>query len=159
MEILHWFLLFIGFLVSLAGIIGCILPIIPGPPLSFLALLLLMAIKGWDVNLLIVMGIITIAVTVMDYIVPAAGAKKYGASKAGVWGSVVGMLIGLVFFPPWGLFIGAFLGAVVGEMLVGKHGKNALKAGWGVFVGTLLAIVLKLAACVTMFYFYIEGLL
>ncbi len=158
MEILLWVLLFIGFLISLAGLVGCFLPIVPGPPLSFVALVLMMAIKGWNVNLLVIMGIITIAVTVLDYIVPAAGAKKYGATKAGVWGSLIFMLLGMFLFPPWGLFFGAFVGAVAGEMVTGKHGKVALRAGWGVFVGTMWGIVLKLAASGLMFYYYMKGM-
>ena len=152
-------LIIIGLLVSIIGLAGCILPVIPGPPLSFLALILLSMAKGWTVfspEFLWIMAGITILVTVLDYVVPAAGAKKYGASKMGVWGSVIGMLVGLIFFPPWGMLFGAFLGAVLGEFLVGKQGGEALKAGWGVFIGNLVGVGLKIAASAVMLFYYVK---
>ncbi len=154
-------LIVIGFIVSLMGLVGCLLPVLPGPPLSFVALLLLSVAKHWEpfsVLFLVVMGVLTVLVTLMDYVVPAAGAKKFGASKSGVWGSIIGMLIGLIFFPPLGMFIGAFIGAVVGELASGKEGQSALRAGWGVFFGTVVAMGLKLAASGVMLYYYIKAL-
>ena len=154
-------LVILGLILSLIGLAGCILPVVPGPPLSFVALIILSIAKGWQVfspAFLWIMAGITILVTVLDYVVPAAGAKKYGASKFGVWGSVLGMLIGLFFFPPWGMLVGAFLGALVGELIVGKKGRQALKAGWGVFVGNLVGVGLKLAASAVMLFYYVKGM-
>ncbi len=152
-------LIILGLLVSLLGLAGCILPIVPGPPLSFLALIILSMAKDWQPfssTFLIVMAAFTILVTLLDYIVPAAGAKKYGSSRLGVWGSVIGMFVGLIFFPPWGMLIGAFAGALVGELAAGKESKKALRAGWGVFVGTIVGIGLKLAASGIMLFYYIK---
>jgi len=143
-------LIVLGLLVSLAGLVGCILPVIPGPPLSFAALILLCLAKGWgtfSTAFLVVMAALTVIVTVLDYVVPAVGARKYGASKAGVWCSVIGM------------FFGAFAGAVFGELAAGKEGLSALKAGWGVFLGSLLATVLKLAGSGVMLFYYIKALI
>ena len=98
-------------------------------------------------------------VTVFDYIIPIAGAKKYGASKIGIWGSIIGLLIGFILFPPFGIFIGAFLGAVGGELITGKKSPEALKAGWGVFMGTMVGVGLKLAASIAMTFYYIKALL
>jgi len=109
-------------------------------------------------NMILIMALITVIVTVLDYVVPVAGAKKYGASKWGVWGSVGGMILGIVFFPPLGIIIGAFLGAVAVEILNGKETKDALRAGWGVFVGTLLGTILKLTASFYMTYLFINAL-
>ena len=84
-------LIITGLLLALAGIIGCILPFIPGPPLSFLSLILRSWAKGWEpfsVRFLVIMGMLTALLTVLDYLVPAGGAKKYGASRAGIWGSI-----------------------------------------------------------------------
>lgn len=152
-------LIIAGLLVSIIGLAGCLLPVIPGPPLSFLALIILSMAKGWQVfspQFLWIMAGLTVLVTVVDYVVPAAGAKKYGASKLGVWGSVTGMLAGLIFFPPWGMLFGAFIGAVLGEFLIGKTGGEALKAGWGVFVGNLVGIGLKIAASGVMLFYYVK---
>ena len=155
------FLIILGLLISICGIVGCFLPIIPGPPLSFLALIILSIAKDWqvfDTSLLIVLAVVTVVVTVLDYVVPAVGAKKFGASSLGVWGSVLGMLIGLIFFPPLGMLVGAFVGAITGELLSGKEGQSALRAGWGVFFGTVVGIGLKLAASGIMLFYYIEAL-
>ncbi|MEE9609801.1 MAG: DUF456 domain-containing protein [Desulfatiglandales bacterium] len=152
-------LIILGLILVLAGFIGCILPILPGPPLSFIALIILSYAKDWEpfsVTFLIVMGGLTVIATILDYVVPAAGAKKYGASKFGTWGSVLGLLIGLLVFPPFGMFIGGFIGAVIGELLAGMEREKALRVGWGVFVGNLAGIGLKMAFSGVMIFFYIK---
>lgn len=151
----------IGLLVSLLGILGCLLPVLPGPPLSFVALIIISWAKNWEPynsEFLLLMAGLTIFVTLLDYVVPAAGARKYGASKAGVWGSVLGMLIGLVLFPPWGMFLGAFFGAMIGEINAGKTRGGALRAAWGVFMGTMVGIGLKLALSGVMLFYYIKAM-
>lgn len=90
-------LIIVGLLFALAGIIGCLLPVIPGPALSFLSLMILSYAREWAAfspTFLVVMGILAIIVSILDYVVPASGAKKFGASKWGVSGSLGGMLIG-----------------------------------------------------------------
>lgn len=152
----------IGLILALAGMIGCILPIIPGPIFSFLALILLSWTKNWQVfsqAFLIVMGSLTAILMILDYIAPALGAKKYGASKPGLWGSAIGMIIGIFFIPPWGIIVGAFVGALVGELLAGKSGKKALRAGWGILIGNVLGIVLKLAFTTVVLFYYIKAML
>jgi uncharacterized protein YqgC (DUF456 family) len=152
----------IGLILAIAGIIGCILPIIPGPIFSFLALILLSWTKNWQVfslTFLIIMGSLTALLMILDYIAPALGAKKYGASKSGLWGSVIGMVIGIFFIPPWGIIVGAFVGALVGELLTGKSGKKALRAGWGILIGNVLAIGLKLAFTTVALFYYIKEML
>ncbi|MBA7647314.1 hypothetical protein ES703_55086 [subsurface metagenome] len=147
-----------GFIMIFAGIIGCVLPIIPGPPLSYCSLILLSLAYKWEIfspEFLVAMGIITLTVTVFDYILPLLTAKKFGASKYGIWGSILGMIIGIVIFPPFGLLIGAFLGAVLGEFIFNIDKKKSLKAGFGVFIGTILSIFIKLGTSgVIAFYFF-----
>lgn len=154
-------LIIIGFILIILGLIGCVVPGVPGPPFSLLALVMLSAAKRWEpfsLNFLIVMALLTIVVTALDYVVPAAGAKKFGASKYGFWGAVIGMLIGIIFFPPLGIIIGAFLGAIAGELVIGKPSYDALKAGWGVFVGIMFGMILKLIASGVMTFYFIKAL-
>jgi uncharacterized protein YqgC (DUF456 family) len=161
-TILTTTLVIFGLLLAVAGFVGCILPILPGPPLSFIALLLLSFTKDWEpfsVTFFIIMGGLTILVTALDYLVPAVGAKKYGATKFGVWGSIIGLFVGLFVFPPFGLILGGFAGAVVGELLAGRAGKEALRAGWGSFIGNLAGMGLKLGLCGTMLFFYLKEIL
>ncbi|HJX60138.1 MAG TPA: DUF456 domain-containing protein [Thermodesulfobacteriota bacterium] len=145
----------------LLGIAGCVLPILPGPVLSFLGLLLLALLKQFSPpltpTLIIIMAILTVVVTIGDYLIPLWGAKRYGATKWGIWGSVIGMAIG-IFFSPFGMLLGAFIGAVTVEWLVQKERGKALKAGWGVFIGSLAGTALKLGVSGMMAYYFIRGL-
>jgi hypothetical protein len=152
-------IIILGLILAVSGLVGCILPIIPGPPLSFIALIILSYAKNWEpfsATFLIIMGGLTVLVAILDYVIPAAGAKKYGASKFSVFCSIIGMMIGLFAFPPFGLFIGGFVGAVGGELYVGKAGEDALRAGLGVFVGNLVSIGLKMGLCGVMLLFYVK---
>jgi len=151
----------IGSIFVLVGIAGCVLPILPGPVLIFLGLLVLALLKDFSSpltpTLMIVMAILTVIVTIGDYMIPLWGAKKYGTSKWGIWGSVAGMAIGLLF-SPFGMLLGAVIGAVAVEWLVQKEKGKAFKAGWGVIVGSLLGAVLKLGVSGMMVYYFIRGL-
>ena len=149
----------IGFILALAGMAGCILPVLPGPILSYAALLLLAWAKNWQIfspAFLIIMGVVTLLLLLFDYVAPAIGAKKYGASKFGLWGSAIGMIIGIFFFPPWGLVLGAFIGALVGEMAAGKSGRKALRAGWGILIGNVFGIGVKLAFTAVILFYYVK---
>lgn len=152
------FLIVLGVIFVIIGIIGCIIPGVAGPPFSFLALICLSIVKKWEpfsVKFLVVLGVLTVLVQALDYLLPAVGAKKYGASKYGFWGAIIGMLLGIIFVPPLGIIIGAFLGAISGEIIAGKEASKALKAGLGVFVGVIVGMLLKLIlAGVMTFYFF-----
>ena len=145
----------------LLGLAGSVLPILPGPPLIFIGLFLLALIKHFSPpltpTLVIILAIVTILLVVMDHIIPLLGAKRYGASKWGVWGSVLGMVIG-IFWSPFAMLAGAIIGAVVAEWLVGKKKREALRAGWGVVMGTLIATILRLGVSGVMIYYFILAL-
>lgn len=148
---------FIGFILVIAGIIGCFLPSIPGPPLNFAALIMLKFYdsESFSIMFLVVWGIITLVVTILDYVLPVMGAKFYGASKYGIWGSVIGMIIGLFFFPPFGMIAGVFIGAVLGEFLAGQENSKALRAGFGTFIISVSMIVVKFALSAVMSFYFI----
>jgi len=152
-------LIIIGGVLVLAGIAGCIFPVLPGPPISYVSLILISLAYGWRAfspGFLVLMGIITAVVTLLDFILPVYLPRRYGASRYGVWGSVVGMIAGLVFFPPFGMLIGTFLGAVAGELAFNKDKKVTLRAALGVFMGTLTATLLKLSVSgIIGFYFFL----
>ena len=155
------FLSILGGFSMLVGLMGCVVPGIAGPPFSFLGLILLSIARGWEPfspGFLVAMAVLTAVVTALDYVVPAAGARKFGASRTGFWGAVAGMLLGLLAFPPFGLIAGAFLGAIVGELWAGKQTHEALRAGWGVFIGVLAGMVLKLIASGIMTFAFIRAL-
>jgi hypothetical protein len=151
-------LLIAGILLMILGIIGCLVPVLPGPPFSFLGIIFLHLSKfGNFTNIaLITMGGIALVVTILDYVVPVWGTKKFGGSKYGIRGATIGLVIGL-FLGPLGLIIGPLLGAFAGELIFKDDINYALKAGFGSLVGFLTGIGLKLAASFIMtFYFFKE---
>ncbi|HAF30006.1 MAG TPA: DUF456 domain-containing protein [Bacteroidales bacterium] len=158
---MDYFLLAIAIILIIGGLLGCILPIIPGPPLSFLGILVLhfTEFAEYSTNFLLILAFIAILVTVLDYIVPVWGTKKFGGTKAGMWGATIGMVIGMIFFGPFGLIIGPLVGAIVGESLKGANNKDAFKAGMGAFIGFLTGVGLKLAASIYITWHFVKGLL
>lgn len=132
----------------LVGLIGCIIPGLPGVPIAYAGLWIAQATERVDFSwqALLVWGIVTIVVTVLDYVVPALGTKRYGGTKWGVWGSTIGVFVGM-FFGAVGVIVGPLAGAVLGEMLNGKEWREALRAGWGSFIGLLFGTILKLICC------------
>ena len=141
-------LLVIAFILMLIGIIGCIVPGLPGTPIAYAGLWIAQATERVDFSwqFLLVWGIVTVVISALDYIVPAWGTKRYGGTKWGVWGSTIGVFVGL-FAGPWGVILGPLAGAVIGELLGGKAAQEALRAGWGSFIGILFGTILKLIAC------------
>ncbi len=137
----------LGAICILVGIIGSFIPVIPGPPLSWLGLLLLYNTEEvpFDLWFIVVTGAIALLATLLDYYLPVVGTKKYGGSKRGVWGAIIGLFVA-VFFPilgPFGILIWPFLGAFLGELSQQKSQKNALRAAWGSFLGFLTGTLIK----------------
>ena len=153
-------ILILGFVFLCAGLIGCILPAVPGPPLSYLALLSLHFTRFADFSakFLCIAAIVAVIVTIADYIVPAMGTKKMGGSRAGVMGSIAGVLLGL-FFLPWGIIAGPFAGAVAGELLAGRDKNEAMRSGLGSFLGFMFGVVMKLTVCIVFAYYFIKELI
>ena len=141
-------LLVIAFILMLIGIIGCIVPGLPGTPIAYAGLWIAQITERVDFSwqFLLIWGVVTVVISALDYIVPAWGTKRYGGTKWGVWGSTIGVFVGL-FAGPWGVILGPLVGAVIGELLGGKAAQEALRAGWGSFIGILFGTIIKLIAC------------
>jgi uncharacterized protein len=163
-------LLVFGIIAIILGIIGCLVPVLPGPPLSFAGLLLLYFTGFNHVNnvntgqnqitttTLIIFGSVAIVVSILDYLVPVWGSKKFGGSKYGTRGATVGLIIGL-FLGPVGIIVGPLIGAFVGEMIFRDDVNYAFKAGFGSLIGFLTGIGLKLAASLIMTYYFVKTLI
>jgi len=157
---MDYVLLGLAIVMMIVGIAGCLLPVLPGPPLTYLGLVVLHFTKFGPVstNLFIILGVVAIVVTVIDYIVPIWGTRQFGGSKYGMRGAAVGLVIGL-FLGPFGIIAGPFIGAVVGEMLFKDDIKYALKAGFGSLLGFLTGVGLKLAASLLMTFYFVKTLI
>jgi hypothetical protein len=142
------------------GIIGCLVPVLPGPPINFLGLLFLHLSKfgQFTTPTLIILGSVAVIVTILDYIVPVWGTKKFGGSKYGTKGAVVGLIVGF-FLGPLGIILGPLIGAFVGEMIFKDDMSYAFKAGFGSLLGFLTSIGLKLAASLVMTFYFIKELI
>lgn len=155
------FLYIAGGLLAVTGFFGCLLPVIPGPLLSFLSLVLLGLAGGWETVgpwTLGIFGAGTALLSVLELTVPAAYARKKGATRAAAWGAILGMLLGIFFFPPWGMIVFALAGAVAFELAAGKPGREALSAGWAVLMGNLFVTGLKLGFTGVIAIFFIQAI-
>lgn len=152
------FLIILAFVCIVLGILGSILPVLPGVPLSYIGILILHFTEKvqFTTEFLILWAVLVIVVQLLDYYVPIWGTKKFGGSKRGIWGCAIGMVIG-IFFGPWGIVLGPFIGAIAGELSGGKKTQEAIKAGFGSFMGFLLGIVSKLIVGGFLLYYAIEA--
>lgn len=146
----------LAIILMVGGIAGCVLPILPGAPLAYAGLLLLhfTGLAHFPTAQLIVWLIVVVVLQVVDYITPLLGSKYSGGTSFGNRGCVAGTLLGL-FFMPWGIILGPFLGAVAGEMMGGSDFPHAVRAGIGTLIGFLLGTLLKVIVC---FYFLVQGI-
>lgn len=136
-----------GFLCLVLWLIGIVAPLLPWSILSLLGLLLIHWTDMYQISStwLSIFIVLVVLATIVDYYLPIRGTKKYGGSKAGTNGSLLGMIIGLFAFPPLGMIIGPFVGAFVGEYLAANGtGQKALRSARGSFVGFLITTGYKI---------------
>lgn len=151
-------LLIVGFVCVVGGIFGSFLPVLPGPIVSWVGLLLLYLTKKIENNYW-VLGIsllLVVVISILDYTIPAKGTKKFGGSSYGIWGTNIGMIIGIFVPIPFGFIVGAFVGAFVGELLYNSQDKNrALKAATGSLLGFLASSFMKMVVCLCFLFLYL----
>ena len=143
-------LLIVGIICLLTGLAGAVLPL-PGPPLSFAGMIALhySRFAEFSQNTLIVLGVLTVIVAVLDYYVPIWGTRKFGGSKWGMYGSAIGLIAGL-FLGPLGIFLGPFAGAFIGEYLNNQNTRQSFKAALGSFIGLMAGMFIKALLCLVM---------
>lgn len=147
---MDYLLLILGFACMIIGILGSFLPVLPGPPISWIGLLLLYFTEAVEMNYWI-LGItlfVAVFVAILDYVIPAKGTKRFGGSSYGVWGTNIGLVVGIFTPIPMGFIIGPFVGAFVGELIYNaKDHQRALKAATGSFIGFLASTFMKFMVC------------
>ena len=144
-------LLILGFSCIITGLFGSFLPVLPGPSVSWVGLALLYFTKAVPANywILGIALLITVVISVLDYVIPAKGTKRFGGSSYGIWGTNIGLVIGILAPIPFGFLIGPFVGALIGELIYDfKDHNRALKAAAGSFVGFLASSFMKFVVCV-----------
>ncbi|WP_436415441.1 DUF456 domain-containing protein [Petrimonas sp.] len=145
----------------IVGAVGTVAPILPGVPLSWAGLLILKFVPSVKDNvswaIIVILGIITIAVTILDNILPMWGTKKMGGNKKVVWGATIGLLIGF-FLGPWGIIFGPFVGALIGGLLSGSKFMLATKHATGAFIGYIAGLIIKLITVGLIVFFFVVAL-
>jgi uncharacterized protein len=156
---MEWIYILIGLLLIILGLIGCFLPVLPGPPIAFAGLLLqlLRSDQEFSTFALVTLGILVVIVAILDYWFPIYGTKIFGGTKGGSYGSTVGLIIGL-FFGPLGVIIGPFIGAYVGELINKQPADKAFKSAIGSFLGFLAGTLTKVVTVLFIFGYYIYKL-
>ena len=144
-------ILILGLLLNGLGILGCIVPALPGPLFSWCSLLLFFLLPDHEVGTtaLIVSAGFMLIVTALDYVVPVLGAKKFGSSRQGIIGGMIGIIVGLFFFPPIGIILGPLVGTIIGDLIAGGTFVKALNSGIGSLLGFIVGTSIKLIYCIT----------
>ncbi len=156
----------LGIILLLVGFVGCVLPVLPGQAVGFLALIMLQLMDPprMSADTVWILAGVMVVVTVLDYVVPIYGTKRFGGTKRGVWGSTIGLIFGIFILPsivvlgPFGVFgiiLGPFVGAYIGEATGDSNSKKAFIAAIGSFIGFLTGTFLKLVYTgVCTYYFF-----
>lgn len=153
-------LIIIAFILVIVGIIGSIVPALPGPPIGWVGLLIATFTRFVDFSplFLIITAIITLLLTYYDYILPSLVVRKKGGTKYGERGAFLGAIIGM-FFGPWGVLIGPFVGAFLGEVIKSRGGINrSFSIAFSSFLGFILSIGFKLIWAMIMMILLIKGM-
>lgn len=157
---MEWVYIISGVILILIGFIGCFAPVIPGPLLAYLGLLLQLFRPEVEFSTfwLVVWGVLVIIVAILDYWFPIYGTKKFGGTKGGTWGSTIGLIIGLIFLGPFGIILGPFVGAYIGELMNKQNSKTAFYSAIGSFFGFLASTLTKTVVVIGLFIYFIYKL-
>lgn len=142
------------------GTLGVVLPVLPGIPLAWLGLFIYALATGFEkisVTLVIIFFVLMVLSLLFDFLAPLLGAKKYRASKLGVFGAFLGTVIGIFVLGFWGIIFGPLIGAFLGELLVGRRPKQAFGSAVGAFVGLVAGSLVKLILILVMAGFFIAS--
>jgi hypothetical protein len=166
---MEYLLIILGMICILVGVVGSVLPGLPGPPISYLGLLFIhwTRFAQFSFQMLAIWAAIVLVVAVMDYVIPVWGTKQFGGTRAGVRGSLIGLIIGIVLLPMLGIVLGPFgilgilggpfIGAWIGEKYAGQDSDKALRSAVGSFIGFLAGTLMKLAVSLILaVYFFRE---
>ena len=153
----------IALLAALVWIIWAILPALPGPAIGFVGMIVLhfTSYQAFSVGTLVTWWVIIAIISVLDYIIPVLGVKKYGGTNRGNIGSMVGLVVAVVILPIFGIVLGPFgliwliagpfLGAYIWESMGGRDHEKALRAAIWSFMGFLAGTILKIWVSVAIF--------
>jgi uncharacterized protein len=148
--------LIVAIILFIVGLVGTLLPILPGAILIFGGMLIygfMTNFKSLEFNFFLLQGIVFAFIFLIEYLATFVGTRRFGGSKHAAWGAAIGTILGL-FFGPLGIVIGPFLGALAGELLRGTQLKQAARVGFGTLVGLLGGTILKISTEIMMIIYF-----
>lgn len=154
-------LIVIAIVLGIVGLVGTVIPVLPGTIISFMGLVAASFTEGSNIEVVVltIWGIISVAVIALDYLLPGYLSKRFGGTKWGSWGATIGTILG-IFIGPAGLILGPFAGAVVGELLGEKLSmREALRVGFGSMLSFAVGTIFKFIVGVFMLYYIIKDII
>jgi len=148
-------------ILMVVGLLGVVLPILPGIPLSWLGLFIYAIGTGFErisITTVVIFFILMVLTLILDFVAPMLGARKYKASRFGVFGAFLGFTVGIFVLGIWGIILGPFIGALLGELIARKKPKQALRSALGAFLGFVLGALFKMIVILVMAGFFIASL-
>jgi len=151
----------IGGILMLVGLAGVVLPVLPGIPLAWAGLFIYAIGTGFErisIPTTVVFAVLTLLALALDFLAPMIGARKYQASRPGVFGAFIGFAVGVFTLGVWGVILGPFLGALAGELLATREPGRAFRSALGALVGFLAGTLVKIVIILTMLGFFVVSL-
>lgn len=148
-------------ILMVVGLLGVILPVLPGVPLAWLGLFIYALVTGFErisVATIVIFFVLMVLALVLDFVAPMLGAKKYQASKFGVIGAFLGFVVGIFVLGFWGIILGPLFGAFLGELIARGRPKQALGSALGAFLGFIAGTLFKVVLILVMAGFFIASL-
>ncbi len=151
------FLIIISSLLIILGMVGSFMPIIPGPLTSWFGLFIFNLIPTAEINstILVITFIIAVIIFILDYLIPIYGSKYFGATKYGIIGASIGLVVGILSPIPFGILIGPIFGALIGELMFNNDLKKSIKSSIGVLIGFVASSLIKFVTCIAYLMIYL----
>ena len=154
-------LIVIAIVLGIVGLVGTVIPVLPGTIISFMGLVAASFTDGSNIEVVVltIWGIVSVTVIALDYLLPGYLSKRFGGTKWGSWGATIGTILG-IFIGPAGLILGPFACAVVGELLGEKLSmREALRVGFGSMLSFVVGTIFKFIVGVFMLYYIIKDII
>jgi uncharacterized protein YqgC (DUF456 family) len=144
----------------IVGLLGAVVPLIPGVPIAWLGLFIYAIATGFErisIAVTVIFFVLMLLTVLLDFLAPMLGASKYRASRWGIIGAFLGFIVGIFVLGFWGIIFGPLVGAFLGELIARKKPKQALGSALGAFLGFIAGVLFKIILVLIMAGFFIAS--
>ena len=142
------------------GLVGAIVPLIPGVPIAWVGLFIYAIATGFErisIAAIVIFFVLMLLTVLLDFLAPMLGASKYRASRWGITGAFLGFIVGIFVLGIWGIILGPLVGAFLGELIARRKPKQALGSAFGAFLGFIAGVLFKVILVLVMAGFFIAS--